>query len=114
MPNAKTKMKWVHMIIGKNYCFSIQHESDFVIDEGHRMKNTQSKLAQMLTTYYHLRYRPPSWVLPYIVDTNRTRQSGLWSLASGCAHLRCFVGGDSGEGVIRTVIIVVVIFKERG
>ncbi|KAF5392562.1 hypothetical protein D9757_002111 [Collybiopsis confluens] len=35
------KMKWLHMII----------------DEGHRMKNTQSKLAQTLTTYYHSRYR---------------------------------------------------------
>ncbi|KAG2023767.1 SNF2-family ATP dependent chromatin remodeling factor snf21 [Coprinopsis cinerea AmutBmut pab1-1] len=36
-----SKIKWVHMII----------------DEGHRMKNTQSKLAQTLTTYYHSRYR---------------------------------------------------------
>ncbi|KAH9964520.1 SNF2 family N-terminal domain-containing protein [Russula dissimulans] len=36
-----SKMKWVHMII----------------DEGHRMKNTQSKLAQTLSTYYHSRYR---------------------------------------------------------
>src|ERR1700722_15873075 len=26
-------------------------------DEGHRMKNTQSKLSQTLTTYYHSRYR---------------------------------------------------------
>ncbi|TFY81203.1 hypothetical protein EWM64_g2811 [Hericium alpestre] len=36
-----SKTKWVHMII----------------DEGHRMKNTQSKLVQTLTTYYHSRYR---------------------------------------------------------
>ncbi|KAF9014915.1 SNF2-family ATP dependent chromatin remodeling factor snf21 [Cyathus striatus] len=36
-----SKIKWVHMII----------------DEGHRMKNTQSKLSQTLTTYYHSRYR---------------------------------------------------------
>lgn len=36
-----SKLKWVHMII----------------DEGHRMKNTQSKLTQTLTTYYHSRYR---------------------------------------------------------
>ncbi|KAJ3514926.1 hypothetical protein NLJ89_g2080 [Agrocybe chaxingu] len=36
-----SKIKWVHMII----------------DEGHRMKNTQSKLTQTLTTYYHSRYR---------------------------------------------------------
>ncbi|KAH8103254.1 SNF2-family ATP dependent chromatin remodeling factor snf21 [Phellopilus nigrolimitatus] len=36
-----SKMKWVHMII----------------DEGHRMKNTQSKLSQTLTQYYHSRYR---------------------------------------------------------
>ncbi|KIJ59828.1 hypothetical protein HYDPIDRAFT_99946 [Hydnomerulius pinastri MD-312] len=36
-----SKMKWVHMII----------------DEGHRMKNTQSKLAQTLTQYYHSRFR---------------------------------------------------------
>ncbi|KAJ8520347.1 hypothetical protein ONZ45_g2821 [Pleurotus djamor] len=35
------KIKWVHMII----------------DEGHRMKNTQSKLVQTLTTYYYSRYR---------------------------------------------------------
>ncbi|TDL15839.1 SNF2-family ATP dependent chromatin remodeling factor snf21 [Rickenella mellea] len=36
-----SKMKWVHMII----------------DEGHRMKNTQSKLSQTLSMYYHSRYR---------------------------------------------------------
>ncbi|KAF7306400.1 hypothetical protein MIND_00431200 [Mycena indigotica] len=35
------KMKWLHMII----------------DEGHRMKNTQSKLTVTLTTYYHSKYR---------------------------------------------------------
>ncbi|KZT08941.1 uncharacterized protein LAESUDRAFT_675453 [Laetiporus sulphureus 93-53] len=33
--------RWVHMII----------------DEGHRMKNTQSKLSQTLTQFYHSRYR---------------------------------------------------------
>ncbi|KAG1898304.1 uncharacterized protein F5891DRAFT_929732, partial [Suillus fuscotomentosus] len=36
-----SKLKWVHMIIGK---------------WGHRMKNTQSKLAQTLTQYYHSHY----------------------------------------------------------
>ncbi|KAI0079061.1 hypothetical protein K474DRAFT_1659535 [Panus rudis PR-1116 ss-1] len=36
-----SRLKWVHMII----------------DEGHRLKNTQSKLAQTLTQYYHSRYR---------------------------------------------------------
>ncbi|EMD41348.1 hypothetical protein CERSUDRAFT_109939 [Gelatoporia subvermispora B] len=36
-----SRIRWVHMII----------------DEGHRMKNTQSKLAQTLTQYYHSRYR---------------------------------------------------------
>ncbi|PCH33114.1 hypothetical protein WOLCODRAFT_21769 [Wolfiporia cocos MD-104 SS10] len=35
------RIRWVHMII----------------DEGHRMKNTQSKLAQTLTQHYHSRYR---------------------------------------------------------
>lgn len=35
------KIKWVHMII----------------DEGHRMKNAQSKLSITLTTYYSSRYR---------------------------------------------------------
>jgi ATP-dependent helicase STH1/SNF2 len=32
-------------------------DSDAVLDEGHRMKNTQSKLSQTLTQYYHSRYR---------------------------------------------------------
>jgi ATP-dependent helicase STH1/SNF2 len=36
-----SKIKWVHMIV----------------DEGHRMKNAQSKLSSTLTTYYHTRYR---------------------------------------------------------
>ncbi|KAL1678736.1 SNF2 family N-terminal domain-containing protein [Schizophyllum commune] len=36
-----SKLRWVHMII----------------DEGHRMKNTQSKLSQTLTTYYRSNYR---------------------------------------------------------
>ncbi|KAJ2746970.1 ATP-dependent DNA helicase Snf21, partial [Coemansia sp. BCRC 34301] len=36
-----SKINWIHMII----------------DEGHRMKNTQSKLAFTLTTYYKTRYR---------------------------------------------------------
>ncbi|KAL8939639.1 MAG: hypothetical protein Q9216_003247 [Gyalolechia sp. 2 TL-2023] len=36
-----SKIKWVHMIV----------------DEGHRMKNAQSKLSQTLTQYYHTRYR---------------------------------------------------------
>ncbi|KZS90363.1 hypothetical protein SISNIDRAFT_488568 [Sistotremastrum niveocremeum HHB9708] len=35
------KIKWLHMII----------------DEGHRMKNTQSKLSQTLSQFYHSRYR---------------------------------------------------------
>ena len=36
-----SKIKWVHMIV----------------DEGHRMKNAQSKLSVTLTQYYHTRYR---------------------------------------------------------
>lgn len=36
-----SKIKWVHMIV----------------DEGHRMKNSNSKLSQTLTHYYHTRYR---------------------------------------------------------
>lgn len=36
-----SKIKWLHMII----------------DEGHRMKNTQSKLSQTLTQFYYTRYR---------------------------------------------------------
>ena len=35
------KIKWVHMIV----------------DEGHRMKNTKSKLSENLTMYYSTRYR---------------------------------------------------------
>jgi ATP-dependent helicase STH1/SNF2 len=36
-----SKIKWFHMII----------------DEGHRMKNTQSKLTATIQTYYHTRFR---------------------------------------------------------
>ncbi|KAI9854843.1 MAG: hypothetical protein M1824_006533, partial [Vezdaea acicularis] len=36
-----SKIKWVHMIV----------------DEGHRMKNAQSKLSNTLTQYYNTRYR---------------------------------------------------------
>ncbi|KAK9371107.1 SNF2 family N-terminal domain-containing protein [Lipomyces kononenkoae] len=36
-----SRIKWIHMII----------------DEGHRMKNTQSKLSSTLTQYYHSKYR---------------------------------------------------------
>ena len=36
-----SKIKWTHMIV----------------DEGHRMKNTQSKLSSTLSTYYSSRYR---------------------------------------------------------
>lgn len=53
-----SKMKWLHMIIGGNFVFSIiTFYSSFFLDEGHRMKNTQSKLAQTLSTYYHSRFR---------------------------------------------------------
>ncbi|OZJ01737.1 hypothetical protein BZG36_05117 [Bifiguratus adelaidae] len=38
---ALSKVKWMHMII----------------DEGHRMKNAQSKLTNVLTQYYSTRYR---------------------------------------------------------
>lgn len=38
---ALSKIRWVHMII----------------DEGHRMKNSQSKLSQTLVTYYTSQYR---------------------------------------------------------
>jgi ATP-dependent helicase STH1/SNF2 len=36
-----SKVKWLHMIV----------------DEGHRMKNTNSKLTTVLRQYYHTRYR---------------------------------------------------------
>lgn len=39
--NLLSKVKWVHMII----------------DEGHRMKNAQSKLSETLTHHYHSDYR---------------------------------------------------------
>ena len=36
-----SKVRWLHMIV----------------DEGHRMKNTQSKLSSTISQYYHTRYR---------------------------------------------------------
>ncbi|EIW65238.1 uncharacterized protein TRAVEDRAFT_68776 [Trametes versicolor FP-101664 SS1] len=39
--NHLSRLKWLYIII----------------DEGHRMKNTQSKLVQTLTQYYHSRFR---------------------------------------------------------
>lgn len=36
-----SKIKWLHMIV----------------DEGHRMKNTNSKLTVVLRQYYHTKYR---------------------------------------------------------
>lgn len=36
-----SKIRWLHMIV----------------DEGHRMKNTNSKLTVVLRQYYHTRYR---------------------------------------------------------
>lgn len=36
-----SKIRWIHMIV----------------DEGHRMKNSQSKLSNTLTQYYHTRFR---------------------------------------------------------
>ncbi|KAF9524663.1 SNF2-family ATP dependent chromatin remodeling factor snf21 [Crepidotus variabilis] len=54
-----SKIKWIHMII----------------DEGHRMKNTQSKLVQTLNTYYHSRH--------HLILTGTPLQNNLpelWSL----------------------------------
>jgi ATP-dependent helicase STH1/SNF2 len=35
----------------------VPHVADLPLDEGHRMKNTQSKLSQTLSQFYHSRYR---------------------------------------------------------
>ncbi|KAF8989045.1 hypothetical protein BDZ89DRAFT_1055283, partial [Hymenopellis radicata] len=52
-----SKLKWVHMIIGNYNSLFLFTVLIRVVDEGHRMKNTQSKLSQTLSTYYHSRYR---------------------------------------------------------
>ena len=39
---------------------SVKHDADSLLrdpDEGHRMKNSQSKLSQTLSQYYHSRHR---------------------------------------------------------
>jgi ATP-dependent helicase STH1/SNF2 len=51
------KIKWLHMIIGKSSSNLPNPPLNMLTDEGHRMKNTQSKLAQTLTQFYTTRYR---------------------------------------------------------
>lgn len=51
------KYKWTHMIIGTSLKRLILQFLTWVIDEGHRMKNTNSKLSQTLTTFYTSRHR---------------------------------------------------------
>ena len=47
------EIKWVHMITGEVVtCRAVRPLTRYV-DENHRIKNTQSKLAQTLTQYYH-------------------------------------------------------------
>jgi ATP-dependent helicase STH1/SNF2 len=53
------KIKWLHMIIGEYILIALGMYWSLTLhlDEGHRMKNTQSKLAQTLSQYYHSRFR---------------------------------------------------------
>jgi ATP-dependent helicase STH1/SNF2 len=56
-----SKIRWVHMII----------------DEGHRMKNTNSKLTLVLRQYYHSRYRLILTGTPLQVGKTRSSKSYL-------------------------------------
>ncbi|KAJ7885716.1 SNF2 family N-terminal domain-containing protein [Mycena olivaceomarginata] len=74
------KIKWLHMII----------------DEGHRMKNPQTKLTVTLTTYYHSRYRLLLSGTP--LQNNLTE---LWSLLNFVLP-RIFNSAKSFDGWFNT------------
>ncbi|GME86010.1 unnamed protein product [Ambrosiozyma monospora] len=59
-----SKVKWVHMII----------------DEGHRMKNTKSKLSYTLTEFYHTDYRLILTVLVVKIRSSCLKKKRCWSL----------------------------------
>lgn len=89
------KMKWAHMII----------------DEGHRMKNTNSKLSQTLTSFYSTKYRliltgtPLQVSLTHFIGRQTPMLIPLYrtpSLNSGPSSISCFPKSSTQSNRLRS------------